>query len=406
MVSLLLKRYNQYLRMLPCHPTFRRGDRAWSAAWNARSRAVFVRFSFLLACLLVGGSWIAWPLFVLRGAWWSSGWRLGGEEPFLGRRLGLFARTVAGALRFRLRPREWRCLALADGKRGEDSARDYLSEGLVLALLAARNEASDVDILGDKKRFFEFFESRGLRSAPLWAFSGTGGLVEIRPFAEWKEDVFFKPQRGSRSLGVERWDWAEAGYVKAFSDGGVASTEALERRLRSLSKRQDYIAQPRLRNHPDLEDLSNGSVIVFRILTVSAEGRVEVLAPIAQLPYENEVDSVWRERVVAVSVEVDSGELRAILGERSVAGASDEHPVSGSPILGRKVPNWEEGMVLLRRAHALLPGVALVGWDLAFTPQGPCLIEGNSGPALLAHQLPPQLPLRKTALWDVLAREL
>lgn len=42
---------------------------------------------------------------------------------------------------------------------------------------------------------------------------------------------------------------------------------------------------------------------------------------------------------------------------------------------------------LAKRAHAMLPDLALIGWDLAFTETGPVIIEGNATPALTLYQI-------------------
>ncbi len=40
----------------------------------------------------------------------------------------------------------------------------------------------------------------------------------------------------------------------------------------------------------------------------------------------------------------------------------------------------------------------VIGWDIALTPAGPLLLEGNVEVSLNFHQLPPNPPLARTAL--------
>ena len=56
-----------------------------------------------------------------------------------------------------------------------------------------------------------------------------------------------------------------------------------------------------------------------------------------------------------------------------------EHPDSGTPISGEKIPDMEAVRELVRKAHLkLCPGVPLVGWDVAITEEaGICLLEAN-----------------------------
>ena len=55
------------------------------------------------------------------------------------------------------------------------------------------------------------------------------------------------------------------------------------------------------------------------------------------------------------------------------------HPDTGVRVAGETIPNIDECVALVRRAHArLLPNVPLVGWDVVITEEaGTCLLEAN-----------------------------
>jgi glutathione synthase/RimK-type ligase-like ATP-grasp enzyme len=61
-------------------------------------------------------------------------------------------------------------------------------------------------------------------------------------------------------------------------------------------------------------------------------------------------------------------------------GWLDRHPNSGAQIQGRIVPQWAEMRDLAERAHRAFDDRVVVGWDIAPTPDGPILVEGNGGP--------------------------
>jgi hypothetical protein len=65
----------------------------------------------------------------------------------------------------------------------------------------------------------------------------------------------------------------------------------------------------------------------------------------------------------------------------------DIHPATGAPIAGRTLPDWAAAIALAVDAHArAFADYVLIGWDVAFTPQGPLLIEGNGKPGVLMPQ--------------------
>lgn len=54
-----------------------------------------------------------------------------------------------------------------------------------------------------------------------------------------------------------------------------------------------------------------------------------------------------------------------------------EHPISGIKFENFQIPYWEETISLVKKAHQHFYGVKTIGWDVAITPDGPKLIEGN-----------------------------
>ena len=42
------------------------------------------------------------------------------------------------------------------------------------------------------------------------------------------------------------------------------------------------------------------------------------------------------------------------------------------------MPCWPELAALALKAHRLVPERVIIGWDMAITPEGPSLLEGNS----------------------------
>ena len=43
---------------------------------------------------------------------------------------------------------------------------------------------------------------------------------------------------------------------------------------------------------------------------------------------------------------------------------------------------------MLKKATALVPEVGYIGWDIAITPTGPIIIEGNTTPGYKYYQIP------------------
>ena len=53
------------------------------------------------------------------------------------------------------------------------------------------------------------------------------------------------------------------------------------------------------------------------------------------------------------------------------------HPDTGVQILGMQIPRWQELLALVDQLARVVPMQPFVGWDLALTPDGWCVVEGN-----------------------------
>lgn len=67
----------------------------------------------------------------------------------------------------------------------------------------------------------------------------------------------------------------------------------------------------------------------------------------------------------------------------------EDQPGNGARMKGRKLPFVEECRQMARDAHArLFPDYAYIGWDIAISPDGPVMIEGNAKPSMAVAQRP------------------
>ncbi len=74
------------------------------------------------------------------------------------------------------------------------------------------------------------------------------------------------------------------------------------------------------------------------------------------------------------------------------------HPDTGVVFKGYQVPMVQEAVAMAKEAAMVVPEIAHVGWDVAVTPDGPALIEGNDYPGSDMGQLAPHYPEKK-GLW-------
>ena len=69
-----------------------------------------------------------------------------------------------------------------------------------------------------------------------------------------------------------------------------------------------------------------------------------------------------------------------------------EHPDTHVKIQGYQIPFVREAVKMVLEAAKITPQIRYVGWDVATTPKGPAIIEGNTYCAHDFWQLPPHTP--------------
>jgi hypothetical protein len=265
--------------------------------------------------------------------------------------------------------------------------------------------------LSDKALFAARCQQFGCAAVPALRVFEDGELVCGDDPSLPRTDLFLKPLHGAGGRGAERWDHLDADRYRAV-DGTVLGEGELIEHLKRLSRTEGYIVRPRVMNHPEIADLSNGALATVRVMTCRDEaGRAEATNAVLRMAQgRNTIVDNFHAGGIVAKVDVATGELgRGVDGGRMGSGAHwrEAHPDTGARFFGRRLPCWEQVCDLARRAHDLaFADEIVVGWDIALLPDGPHLIEGNKGPCVDLLQRPHQEPLGNARLGQLLAFNL
>jgi hypothetical protein len=140
-----------------------------------------------------------------------------------------------------------------------------------------------------------------------------------------------------------------------------------------------YLLQARVRQHEFLSAMAPTTTNTFRIVTLlTRDGEVSVHAAALRLGRKGTMADNWDRGGISVAVDVETGMLGDGLLKLKYGGARlDTHPDTGARFHGLQVPLWPEILDMAVRAAKVTPRLRSVGWDVALTPDGPVLIEGN-----------------------------
>lgn len=187
--------------------------------------------------------------------------------------------------------------------------------------------------------------------------------------------VLMKPQDATHGDGVEKF------YAKDISDY-PAFYDKLVKEGRTLV--EEVITQ-----HPDLDRLWPGSINTVRLVTIYAHGKGNIVASFLRVGNSDKPVDNFNGGGMVVPLDVETGKV--LCAAVNKAGERFEvHPGTGTPFEGFVVPLWDQVIALAEEAAGVVKGVRYVGWDVAVTPEGPCLVEGNQYPGHDIYGLPGQ----------------
>jgi hypothetical protein len=239
--------------------------------------------------------------------------------------------------------------------------------------------------LGDKLQFLAWCARTNLpHAAPLMLIEDGQVIWQTGNLLDLDQDLFVKPRTGRGARGVTLYRRIAA-FAYQNQDGRRMTLGEIASDLIRRFGTRNLMVLPRLRNHPDLLNLASNSLIAIRAVTCLDERQQPELV-VAYLRVLAKLEPDWPVKKpiseYAAAIDLATGRLSAMTGDKPecLSQRHDRHPVTGVEITGRMVPDWDAVAALAERAHRVTRDRVLVGWDIAITPSGPMLLEGNSYP--------------------------
>jgi hypothetical protein len=263
-------------------------------------------------------------------------------------------------------------------------------------------------LLGDKLSVHRLCERSRIPHPPLLGIAQEGyvRLLCNEP-AALDQDLFVKLTRSKGARGAERLRRA-APNVYVGGDGVEISLAELLNRLAGRSRAGPLMIQPHLANHPEINDLAGESLITVRVITCLDEADAPVVTH-GMLRVLSKLEPDWPMKTELGSpVDLETGILGLMTGDKGDTRFQwfADHPVTGGPVLGRTLPHWPEIRSVALAAHLACPDRLLVGWDIALTPDGAVLLEGNAYPDVDFLQRVHRCPLGASPMGPLLYARL
>lgn len=171
----------------------------------------------------------------------------------------------------------------------------------------------------------------------------------------------YKPLEGSFGDGVK---------VYSFKGNDLAGQA-----VNFVRKLQPGVLEQLIPQHRALSELYPGAVNPVRVVTLYKDEVCNYIYGTLTIGVSHEFANASNDALFAL-IDVKTGEV--------ITDAVDYdhndykfHPSTGKPFKGFKIPMWDEVLKMLAKAAARVPEMRYLSWDIAITPTGPVLIEGN-----------------------------
>ena len=251
----------------------------------------------------------------------------------------------------------------------------YLTRGRNNDIVRQYNDKDHMADFGDKIRFNARFGQFLHRD---WVPVTGDNKADVLAFLGRHSQFMAKPSQGSCGWGIEKLDAADYPSLDALYEYLVQRAPLLEL--------EEVIVQHRL-----VAAIYPGSINTVRMVTIRGKsGKVYLVTAMFRIGNGKFVDNFNSGGMVA-PMDPDTGTVtdRALDKQKNLYA---DHPATGAQIKGFTFPDWDKAVALVTEAAQVIPEVGYVGWDMCFTPDGPCLVEGNQFPGHDIYQLPVHTP--------------
>lgn len=252
--------------------------------------------------------------------------------------------------------------------------RTVITRGISNDIVRRMNDKAYWHFFDDKTQFNTTFAKWVRRD---WIKSDDNLTKEaLEAFLQNKDQVIYKPLEGSSGQGIVKYlkkDWKNVGaFREQLLEAGPGILE-------------EVVIQ-----HPEMARMCPTSVNTVRIATMLGDKKEGIVYAFLRIGNGRVMDNVDCGGMAA-RVDLDSGTLLTV-GADKQGNTFEKHPITGTPIIGFKIPFFEEAKQMCLEAMRVVPQVRFVAWDVAITPDGPRFIEGNSFPSHAVPQFAAHYP--------------
>lgn len=225
--------------------------------------------------------------------------------------------------------------------------------------------------LNNKSEFNEKFSKFIQRS---WISPVKGNKEKILDWLFNKDYIIAKPEAGSCGKGILKIN------VKDYELD-------LEKLYEYLLENEIGLLEEVIVQAEEMNAIYPYAVNTIRVVTVLKENNeAKILAAAMRIGNEGRHVDNFNSDGLVIMVDIEKGKTKQIAVNKKGVGYIS-HPMTNTKIADIYIPRWNEIVDTVLEAAKIIPELRYVGWDVAITPEGVTLIEGNQFPGHDIYQM-------------------
>ncbi len=193
---------------------------------------------------------------------------------------------------------------------------------------------------------------------------------EFSKFVHNEKTIICKPNNSAQGQGIVVYD-------------NLKNTKKIYEDI--IENHRGCILEEWIPQHQEISKLYPFAVNCLRLITVYKQNKMTILTGGLTLGVDSKIANGSQKSIIC-PIDLKTGILRE--GSDTENVIYEKHPITNEKIKGVKIPYWQEIVEMLSITAAKVPQVGYIGWDIAITPTGPIIIEGNTTPGYKYYQLP------------------
>jgi len=188
--------------------------------------------------------------------------------------------------------------------------------------------------------------------------------------------IFIKPRFGLGGRGI--MVFTNTGNNSYVNDDGEQLDHSF---FVNQIKDGFYIVQEGMVQHEELNKVYPSSVNTFRIMTECINGKAKIIYALFRMGSGGQQIDNASSGGMYLKIDIETGELDSMAYNTS-RHTFKKHPDTGFVFGGAKLEKWAEAKEFALSITEKFREIKYMGWDVAFSTEGPTVIELNNAPGL------------------------